>query len=400
MHSCWFKVWDPNNFSIFSHTVVIVQIGQTDQLRSRSGFICPNKAVQHHLWCHFVTNETGNGFCGKKRGTEQLSGYIKSASSTRLRQCLASTGQCKAIMFLDETRNKSWTQELFTWFFCTHTLRRVRLCISCGVVCQLVVALGCLLSAVIDGCQTWVQEVPACRVSWFHDSLPATWCCTFSLIFYYKLGTNIPLREGCLRGSNLANGEGCHLAAKTARELETIPFFRAILLKRSAIDIFNQKTEEKTILPQNSILSHRSCTCVFSPRPSPFKNPQKIITSQPQESVLALFIRFSHQVRVSKNCFTFIFIWFSLASIRFGFERLASLESLPWFSTPLELLEQTGKRWKEGMRFLGQIDNKTMVKQKRKTIARWMQRGLGGHLLRAMCSRRCGTRHCVSESWM
>lgn len=108
MHSCWFKVWDPDNFSIFSRTV-IVQIGQTDQLRSRPGFIS-NKTVQYHLGCHLVTNETGNGFFVKKRGTEQLRGSIKSVG-TRLRQCLASTGQCKADMLLDETRNKSWTQQ-------------------------------------------------------------------------------------------------------------------------------------------------------------------------------------------------------------------------------------------------------------------------------------------------
>ena len=64
--SCWFKVWDPDNFSIFSRTV-IVQIGQTDQLRSRPGFIS-NKTVQYHLGCHLVTNETGNGFFVKIKG--------------------------------------------------------------------------------------------------------------------------------------------------------------------------------------------------------------------------------------------------------------------------------------------------------------------------------------------
>ena len=72
------------------------------------------------------------------------------------------------------------------------------------------------------------HESKKCRHAAYHDFMIAYLphdVALFSLIFYYKLGTNIPLREGCLRGSNLANGEGCHLAAKTARELETIPFF-------------------------------------------------------------------------------------------------------------------------------------------------------------------------------
>lgn len=146
----------------------------------------------------------------------------------------------------------------------------MRLCISCGVVCQLVLALGCLLTAVIDVVQ---HKSKKCRHA-THDDFMIAYPSHDVALFRSYFITSSEQKE--VRG--VVIWQMVKLAILQLRLPENCRPYHFLghpLLKRSAIDLFNQKTEEETILPRNRILRHRCWTCAFFQRPWPFTDPRK-----------------------------------------------------------------------------------------------------------------------------